>query len=392
MRLPRLFVWTVSLCLLAPIYAQADDVNDGEEFVEERRLRLWSGQTRNRDLVYSTYQRIDHLRGTDPGSWVYEWSHIGKYFADQGEEFAAAGERDAARNAFLTAAKFFGIARFPAKTLPGQLEAYQKHLQNYKRAGEYFSPQLIVLDIPFDKQTIQGYLHMPKDVETPALILWNGGIDTWKGDVYDNIRPYLEAGFAVLSFDILGTGENTGWPARPDSNKLHSAVIDYMQTSPLIDGRYIAHVGFSFSGYYAARNAATEERLFAVIAACAGVNDMWRTIYDGPWEIQEALSTAIQMPRDHSDAIKQDLLQFSLVTQGLLQGPDSLKVPTLVVNGDLDNLVPMSDLHLLADSGRETDLWIMGGDQHCFGQYRSVVMPKMADWLVKKLTAQKTMQ
>jgi hypothetical protein len=69
-----------------------------------------------------------------------------------------------------------------------------------------------------------------------------------------------------------------------------------------------------------------------------------------------------------------------------------LNVPTLIVDGDLDNLVPMSDLHLLADSGQETDLWIMGGDQHCFGQYRSVVMPKMASWLVKKLTAQKAMQ
>ena len=46
-------------------------------------------------------------------------------------------------------------------------------------------------------------------------------------------------------------------------------------------------------------------------------------------------------------------------------------------------------LRRLADAGRETDLWIMGGDQHCFGQYRSVVMPKMADWLMKKLSAAK---
>jgi hypothetical protein len=59
------------------------------------------------------------------------------------------------------------------------------------------------------------------------------------------------------------------------------------------------------------------------------------------------------------------------------------------VNGDLDDLAPVSDLRLLADSGQETDLWIMGGDQHCFGQYRSVVMPKMANWLVKKLDADK---
>jgi hypothetical protein len=49
----------------------------------------------------------------------------------------------------------------------------------------------------------------------------------------------------------------------------------------------------------------------------------------------------------------------------------------------------MSDLRLLADSGQDTDLWIMGGDQHCFGQYRSIVMPKMASWLAGKLAATK---
>jgi len=61
----------------------------------------------------------------------------------------------------LTASKFYGIARFPAKTLPGQADAYSQHLKYYKRAGEYFDPQLVIIDIPYDGQTIQGYLHMP---------------------------------------------------------------------------------------------------------------------------------------------------------------------------------------------------------------------------------------
>jgi esterase FrsA len=375
--------------LIAPPDLTAEPTRDDEGFVEERRLRLWSAQTKNRDLVYSTYLRIDHLEGVDPGSWVYEWSNIGKYFADRGEVFAAKGEREAARDAFLTAAKFYGIARFPAKTLPGQLDAYRKHLQYYKRAGQYFDPELVALDIPFDKKSVQGYLHMPPDIEKPPLILWNGGIDTWKGDLYNNIQPYIDRGFAVLTFDVLGTGESSDWVAEPDSNKLHSAVIDYMQTHPLIDGKYIAHVGFSFSGYYAARNAITEDRLFAVISACGATHDGWKNIYNGPWEIQEALSAAIHMSRDDPDAIHRNMREFSLVEQGLLKGPDSVKLPTLIINGDLDDLAPVSDLRLLADSGQETDLWIMGGDQHCFGQYRSIVMPKMADWLVRKLAASK---
>jgi hypothetical protein len=100
----------------------------------------------------------------------------------------------------------------------------------------------------------------------------------------------------------------------------------------------------------------------------------------------------IHIDPDETDAIHDYMQGFSLVNQGLLGRNDSIKLPTLIVNGDLDDLAPVSDLRLLADSGQETDLWIMGGDLHCFGQYRSVVMPKMANWLVKKLAASKESQ
>ena len=389
MRLKTTCLSLLISCVMLPLLVQAED---NGELVEERRLRLWSAQTGNRDLIYSTYLRIDNRDTTDPGSWVYEWSRIAEYFADKGDAFAANEDYASARDAYLTAAKFYGIARFPAKTLPGQLEAFNKHLHYYQKAGQFFDPELIVLDIPYDGKSIPAYLHMPADIEKPPLILWNGGIDTWKGDSYSNIQPYIDRGFAVLTFDVLGTGENSGWRAGPDSNKLHSAVIDHMQTHPLIDGRYIAHVGFSFSGYYAARNSITEDRLFAVISACGPIHDGWKAIYQDAWEIQEALAAAIHIPRVDSDAMRDYVATFSLLDQGLLNGPDSVKVPTLIINGDLDDLAPVSDLRLLADSGRETDLWIMGGDQHCFGQYRSVVMPKMANWLVEKLEAERVLQ
>ena len=383
--MPLLTRLNIALMFCLVFHPGTSSIAEETELVEERRLRLWSAQTGNRDLIYSTVLRIDNKEGTDPGSWVYEWSSIGDYFVEKGRAFVDADDKAAARNAYLTAAKFFGIARFPAKTLPGQREAYQKHLEYYQLAGQFFDPALIVVDIPFDGASIQGYLHMPADAEKPPLILWNGGIDTWKGDVYNNIQPYIDHGFAVLTFDVLGTGENSGWRAENDSNRLHSAVIDYMQTYPLIDGENIAHVGFSFSGYYAARNALTEPRLFAVISACGPIHDGWAGFGNTSSEIMEALSAAVHIPAQDVDDILGYVAGFSLVEQGLLDGPNSLKVPTLIVNGDLDNLAPVSDLRLLADSGQDTTLWVMGGDQHCFGQYRSIVMPKMAAWLESKL-------
>ena len=123
MQLKHLLFTIASIVAISLPVLPAQSETEQESFVEERRLRLWSAQTKNRDLVYSTYLLINHLEGTDPGSWVYEWSNIGKDCADRGEALAAADEREAARDAFLNAAKFYGIARFPAKTLPGQLEA-----------------------------------------------------------------------------------------------------------------------------------------------------------------------------------------------------------------------------------------------------------------------------
>jgi len=78
------------------------------------------------------------------------------------------------------------------------VDAYQKHLQYYQQAGKYFDPPLSVLDIPYDDKAIRGYLHMPPDIEKPPLILWNGGIDTLKGDSYNNIQPYIDRGYCGL--------------------------------------------------------------------------------------------------------------------------------------------------------------------------------------------------
>jgi hypothetical protein len=36
-----------------------------------------------------------------------------------------------------------------------------EHLKYYKRAGEYFDPQLVIIDVPYDGQVLQGYLHRP---------------------------------------------------------------------------------------------------------------------------------------------------------------------------------------------------------------------------------------
>lgn len=78
---------------------------------------------------------------------------------------------------------------------------------------------------------------------------------------------------------------------------------------------------------------------------------------------------------------------------GLLSPPSVLAAPAadekffeerrrLLVN---DELLPLSDLRIIADSRRETDRWVMGGDQHRLGQHHPIVIRKVATWLTDRL-------
>lgn len=207
---------TLLAACIMPIAAVLLEAQASEpEFVELRRLKQWSNATKSPELVHTTYARIDRMRGDGPGSWVYEWSKVGEYFASLGAQFEAKEHPSEARAAYLKAASFYGIARFPAKTLAGQEEAYQKHLHAYQKAGEYFDPPLKVLRIPYRDGHVIGYLHLPpKQDEAAPLIIWNNGIDTWKGDINQFIHPFVNRGFAVLTFDVLGTGESSHWVGR----------------------------------------------------------------------------------------------------------------------------------------------------------------------------------
>lgn len=51
----------LSLCVFSFLSGKA--VAEDTEYVEERRLRLWSNQLHNPDLIRSTYLRVNHLEG-----------------------------------------------------------------------------------------------------------------------------------------------------------------------------------------------------------------------------------------------------------------------------------------------------------------------------------------
>jgi 2,6-dihydroxypseudooxynicotine hydrolase len=78
---------------------------------------------------------------------------------------------------------------------------------------------------------------------------------------------YLARGLATIAIDGPGQGESEyELPIEPAYEKVATAAVDYLRTREDVDAARIGLFGVSLGGYYAARAAAYERRLKAVVA------------------------------------------------------------------------------------------------------------------------------
>ena len=83
---------------------------------------------------------VASLKGTTDDLWVPLWRGIGARHEAQAEEFAAQGERAAAREKFLLAKTYYSIARFPRPLTPLKEEANRDCIRAYLRSCEFLDP------------------------------------------------------------------------------------------------------------------------------------------------------------------------------------------------------------------------------------------------------------
>ena len=89
-------------------------------------------------LVVSLFSLLavstSHAQGDAPGGWVYEWSAIGKYYENLGDELTQRGPRRAALDAYMTASVYYALAWFPYIDSDEQDRAYTAQLRAYQKA------------------------------------------------------------------------------------------------------------------------------------------------------------------------------------------------------------------------------------------------------------------
>ncbi|SEN29433.1 Alpha/beta hydrolase family protein [Paenibacillus sophorae] len=196
---------------------------------------------------------------------------------------------------------------------PIRLECYKKSVEAFRQAIQLMSENCAQIDIPFEDGYLSSYL-FTVDKDAPTLI-FIGGYDSTVEELYfAGGAAALKRGFNVLIFDGPGQGEALRIQktvARFDFEKPVSAALDYLEDHTEIDtNKFVALLGMSLGGYYAARAAAFEKRIDACILF---------DVFTDAWESITQKNPIIKKVESNSAAIKFDVSKLDANTRWLIQ-------------------------------------------------------------------------
>lgn len=202
-------------------------------------------------------------------------------------------------------------------------------------------------------------------------------------------RALLQQGWLVLLPDGPGQGEarRRGIGARADYEVAVAAMLDAVWDRPGVDHERVALVGTSMGGYFAARAAAFEQRVRALV--------VWGAFYgiDGDRAPQPGSDAAGRLAQAMAAFAVSDLTGLAERVQGFhLEGvAGHITAPALILHGASDVQVPVAHaLRLHEDLGskdRQLIVYPAGGPgcTHCQLDSPVTAHADMLPWLEDRL-------
>jgi pimeloyl-ACP methyl ester carboxylesterase len=217
------------------------------------------------------------------------------------------------------------------------------------------------VDVPFEANTVSGYLHLaPVDGPAP-LIFFIPGCDMTKEMVPHPLYNFaVQRGMHLFAFDGPGQGESNLRELRLTTDNYEraaSAALTELLSRPEIDENKAGLYSLSFGSYWGARFAATDERLAAAVI-------MWASICDKYYLFEEESPRYKQLFAFMTGAqTEQDLDDFR-DGMGIEEMLTQISCPTLVTIGQYDPRSPLEEVYRLFDTMQApAELWVFG-DQH----------------------------
>lgn len=316
-------------------------------------------------------------------AWLDTWSSLADEYEALAREAEAKGNRVTAGEHFWQASLCVHFGQFLWFHRPEEKQrAQDRKVELYRKAAPSLQPPAERVEIELDGLRMPAFLRLPPgETRSPCAILI-GGLDSTKEESYHFENACLARGLATLVFDGPGQGESySRRPLVPDFERYVSAVVDYLQARPEVDGERIGVLGRSLGGYYAARAAAHEPRLVAcaIFGALANLDHL----DDIPAQTQLGFEyvTGLVDREEARARVK------SWVDLGEL--PVRIRQPLFVLHGALDVIVPVAQARQLYDeaSSQDKELWVLPDGIHCAHNLYHRVRRPMADWLASRLGA-----
>ncbi len=299
-------------------------------------------------------EALSNIHSLDRDEWAAAWSAVADRYYVRAQREEGADMKDSARDDYFLAFKYYTAARWPVPNSPGKLKAYQNALAAFRNYGKYLDPPVEIFHVPFEGKDIPGYIRLPKGVRPAPIVFMINGTDSRKEDEVGGRESMFRAGIGVVAIDMPGTGES---PIKADvgSERMFSRVLDYLATRPDVDSKRIVAWGVSYGGHWSANLAYVERaRLRGAVVQGGPVHDY----YTADWQRKSlgtpeylfdlfAARAAIYGVKT-LDEFYEYGPRLSLKNQGFLGQPSA---PMLVLNGEKDSQVPISDLYMLMQSG-----------------------------------------
>jgi dipeptidyl aminopeptidase/acylaminoacyl peptidase len=235
--------------------------------------------------------------------------------------------------------------------------------------------------------SMHGYLTVPVGTVAgkaiAAVVFPHGGPyarDYWGYD--DLVQLMANRGYAVLQLNFRGsTGYGREWRRAGHQawgTIMHediTAGAHWLVSQGIADPARMCIVGWSYGGYAALTAAVKEQHLYRCAVSIAGVSDLSQLARDDSWSYggRDAVR----------DATGTDKAQ--LAAQSPVLHADQIKIPILLVHGDDDSTVRLSQSEAMAKAlkqhGVPNELVVIKGGEH------SLLRPQMRLALYRKLEA-----
>jgi esterase FrsA len=313
-------------------------------------------------------EALSYIKTRERDDWAQGWGKVAEKYMAQAK--SATNSKDSGL-AYRKAWRLYYMAQWPVPNSPGKQQAYNKAISAYAEYAKTLTPELKVVKIPFENKTITAYVRLPNNVQGKVpMILAISGLDSRKETVAEGYAKILDQGIGFVAVDGPGTGQ-APVKVSTSADKMFSAVLDYMYKMPEVDTSKIIVSGVSFGGYWAAKLAFTEkDRILASVAQSPPVHEFFSTEFlmtntlgnrEYLFDLTPAFINVFEGANSVED-LKRIMPPMSLKALGLLDKPAA---PMLIVGGVKDTQVPISDLELLARSGKSPNYsWINPSGGH----------------------------